>query len=154
MPLHVEGRYSFAAPIHRVWETLLDPAAISGCMPGRERFEQIGPDEFEVTLKVKIGPVSGEGTARVTLLDQQEPVRYRMRVHGGGGIGMIDGAGDIELAGSGGATMVTYRGDADVTGKVAAVGQRLLSASAKMMIGQFFKCMEGRLAAVEPRGAQ
>ncbi len=145
MPLHVEGQYTFAAPIHHVWDTLLDPEAIAGCMPGRERFEQVGPDEYEVTMKVKVGPISGEGSARVVLMDQHEPLRYRMRVHGGGGIGTIDGAGAIELVAQGEQTTVRYAGDAEVTGKVASVGQRLLSASAKMLIGQFFKCMDGKV---------
>jgi carbon monoxide dehydrogenase subunit G len=68
-----------------------------------------------------------------------------MSVDGGGAIGHIRGSGVMTLTADGNRTVVAYSGDADVTGKVASVGQRLLGVTARLMIGQFFKCMEGKI---------
>jgi carbon monoxide dehydrogenase subunit G len=143
--MHVDGTYTFKAPRQHVWDTLQSPAVISQCMPGCERFDEIGQDRYEATMKIGIGPIRGTYTGRIHLRDRQEPDQYTMEVDGGGGPGNVKGSGLLRLEERDGQTIVSYDGDAQVTGKVAAVGQRLLGASAKQLINQFFKCMERRL---------
>lgn len=144
--MHLEGTYTFAAPVQTVWDALLNPENISGCMPGRESFQQIGPHEYQAAMKVKIGPVSGAATGRVRLSELQPPSQYRMDVEGGGGVGHIIGGGVLTLREQGRATVVSYVGDAQVTGRVARVGQRLLGSVARTMINQFFRCMDSTIA--------
>ncbi|MFN8558265.1 MAG: carbon monoxide dehydrogenase subunit G [Dehalococcoidia bacterium] len=148
--MRLDGRHSFDAPLQQVWDTLLDPSAIAACIPGCDKFEQTGPDQYEVTMRLKIGAISGAATGRVRLLDQLPPHRYRMEVEGGGGPGQATGAGNMALSEEGGRTVVAYSGEVQVTGKAASVGQRLLGATAKLLIGQFFKCMESKVG----RGAR
>jgi carbon monoxide dehydrogenase subunit G len=143
--MHLDGTYTFKARRQQVWDTLQNPTTISQCMPGCERFEQIGEDRYEATMKIGIGPIRGTYTGRVHLRDRTEPERYVMEVEGGGGPGHMKGAGTLTLAEQDGQTVVSYDGDAQVTGKIASVGQRLLGVSAKQLIGQFFKCMERKL---------
>lgn len=143
--MRLEGNYTFDAPVQVVWNTLLNPDTIAACMPGKESFTQIGPDHYEAAMKIKVGPISGSATGRIKLLEQNEPHSYRMDVDGGGGIGHMAGGGTLTLIDRSGKTVVSYEGEAQVTGKVASVGQRLLGVSAKLMIGQFFKCMESKL---------
>lgn len=144
--MHLNGTYTFKAPLQTVWDTLLGPDTISQCMPGCEQFDQIGPDEYQATMKIGIGPVRGTMSGKIKLADQQPPTSYRMEVQGGGGPGHVTGSGLMTLKEDGGTVVVSYEGDAQVTGKVASVGQRLLTPVAKQMINQFFKCMESKIA--------
>ena len=50
----------------------------------------------------------------------------------------MKGEGLLKLAPAGEGTEVTYEGDVQVGGTIAAVGQRLIDATAKMMIKRFF----------------
>lgn len=145
--MHLDGTYTFNAPRQAVWDTLLNPEIIAQCMPGRESFTQVGPDEYEIGIKVKVGPISGSASGRLKLADQQPPDSYRMEVAGGGAIGNATGSGTIKLRAEGAKTVVAYDGELQVTGKVASVGQRLLGVVAKQMVNQFFKSMESKVPA-------
>ncbi len=143
--MHLTGDHTFDAPIQSVWDTLLDPDIIAACMPGKEKFEQIGPDYFEAAMRIKVGPINGSAVGRVRLAEQEPPRRYRMIVEGKGGIGNATGSGVLTLSEQAGKTVVAYDGDVQVTGRVASVGQRLMGMTAKVMINQFFKCMEDKV---------
>lgn len=145
--MHLDGAYTFEAARQRVWDALQDPDVIAGCMPGCERFEQIGEDRYEATMKIGIGPVRGTYSGRIFLRDRAEPERFVMEVEGGGSPGHMKGVGTLYLESRDGQTLVRYDGDAEVTGKIASVGQRLLGASAKQLINLFFKSMERQVAA-------
>jgi carbon monoxide dehydrogenase subunit G len=59
-------------------------------------------------------------------------------VEGSGKIGFVKGEGMLNLAGQAEGTKVAYEGEVQVGGTIAAVGQRLLDATAKMIIKKFF----------------
>jgi carbon monoxide dehydrogenase subunit G len=143
--MHLTGNHSFTAPLQTVWDTLLSPEVISQCMPGCEKFDQIGPDQYEATMRIGIGPIKGTYSGKIRLADQQPPSQYRMEVDGGGAPGHVTGGGAMVLREENGKVVVSYDGDAQVTGKIASVGQRLLTPIAKQMINQFFKCMESKI---------
>lgn len=145
--MHLNGSYTFKASRQQVWDSIQNPDVIAQCMPGCERFEPLGEDRYEASMKLGIGPIRGVYTGQIHLRDRDEPERYRMDVEGGGGPGSMKGGGLLELREENGETIVTYEGDAQVSGKIASVGQRLLSVSAKQLINQFFKCMERKLSA-------
>lgn len=152
--MHLDGSYTFKAPRELVWRTLQSPATIEACMPGCERFVEIGTDQYEATMKLGIGPIRGVYTGRITLRDREEPTQYQMDVEGGGAPGHMKGNGLIRLEERGDETVVTYVGDAHITGKIASVGQRLLGASAKQLVNQFFKCMDRNLLEGPVSGVQ
>lgn len=143
--MHLSGTYTFKAPRQRVWDTIQNPDVIAQCMPGCEKFEPLGEDRYEATMRLGVGPIKGTYTGRIFLADRTEPEQYRMDVEGGGGPGHMRGSGVIQLADDGESTVITYEGDAQVSGKIASVGQRLMGVTAKQLINQFFKCMERRL---------
>jgi carbon monoxide dehydrogenase subunit G len=58
----------------------------------------------------------------------------------------VKGEGRVTLTDEDGGTRVTIRGEAQVGGVVAAVGQRLLGAVARMLMEQFFSAFEAELA--------
>ena|SRR5437870_8949623 len=143
--MDVSGSHTFAAPRERVWNVLLDPDALRASLPSTKEFRQIGDDEYEATMSVGIGAMKGTYSGKVHVRDKEPPTRYRLLVEGSGRPGFIKGDGLIELEDKGDTTVVRYHGQAQVGGMIASVGQRLLQASAHLVIGQFFKAMERQL---------
>ena len=130
-----------------MWSAFLDPAVISTAIPGCEKLEAIGPDEYKAVMKVGVGPVKGTFEGKVRLLDQEPPHRYRMAVEGSGGPGFVRGEAVIELAEAEGGTRVSYNADVQVGGLIASVGQRMLGGVSRMMLDQFFGKMTEILTA-------
>jgi hypothetical protein len=145
--MKLEATYEIPAPRQKVWDAFLDPALLQQAIPGCERLEAIGPDEFKATLKVGVGAVKGTFEGKVKLSDKHPPDSYRMFVEGSGGPGFIRGDAAMTLADAGdGKTKISYTADVQVGGLIAGVGQRMLGGVAKMMGDQFFTRMTELLA--------
>ena len=57
--MDIFGSYTFDAPPDRVWDLLMDPAVLSSCIPGCDRFEPDGEDRYAVTLTVALAAITG-----------------------------------------------------------------------------------------------
>ena len=89
--MRVEVTHLLAYPRERVWNALLDPAVLARVMPGVEKFEQVGPDQFAVAMKLGVPAVRGNYTGSVQIADKQAPASYRLRGEGKGGPGWARG---------------------------------------------------------------
>lgn len=138
------GEHTFKAPRERVWKMLLDPAVLKASLPGCEKLEEVGPDEYTATMKIGVAMIKGTFTGKVKITDKQEPERYSMSVEGSGPQGQVSGVGTLELIDQGETTLVRYKGDANVRGTLARVGARVVQPAAKMIVGQFFEKMESQ----------
>lgn len=134
--MDVSGEYTFDAPQELVWEALQDPDVLSNAMPGGEGFAEVGENEFEGKLKIKVGPVQGKFTGNIKLTDIIAPESYHMKVEGKGAPGFVNAEGSLKLTGQGDQTHMVYEGSAQVGGRIASVGQRLMDSSAKSIIRQ------------------
>lgn len=151
--MQVEGKYTFQAPIERVWELLLDPEALAKCIPGCEKLEPTGDDQYEAIMKVGVGAIRGTYKGKVAVQDKQAPSQYTLVVEGSGSAGFVRGQATIRLEPQGDATLVSVVGESQVGGPVAGVGQRMLGGVAKMQLNSFFECMQKQLAARVEQGA-
>lgn len=129
------------APVDKVWKVLLDPNEIAGCIPGCEGLTPVGNDQYEAVMRVGVGAVRGTFRSKVSLKDITPTTSYRMSVEGQGNAGLVNGEGLISLAPEGAGTLITIDGDANIAGTIAAVGQRMLTGAARMMMNQFFGCI-------------
>ncbi len=142
--MELSGEHRFAAPRERVWDMMLDPDVLQDCLPGCEKLELVGPDEYTATMKIGVAMIKGTFQGRVKITDKQEPESYRMRVAGKGSQGEVSGEGSLSLVESGGETVVAYTGEANVRGTLARVGTRVMQPAARMIVGQFFECLDGK----------
>ncbi len=142
--MELTGDHTFSAPRERVWQFLLDPETLRQCLPGCEKLDEIGPDEYEATMKIGVAAIRGTYQGRVKISDKKEPDSYRMLVEGKGPAGQVSGEGRLELFDEGGQTRVHYQGTANVRGTLARVGARVMQPAAKMVVGQFFNCLAGK----------
>ena len=141
--MKIEGSYAFNAPRAKVWDVLLDPKVLAQCLPGCESLNELGPDQYEATMKVGIAAVKGSYKGKVAIKDKQPPSHYVLSGEGSGGPGFMQGDVAIDLEESNGQTILKYSADAKVGGLIASIGQRMLGGVAKMMVEQFFKKIEG-----------
>jgi uncharacterized protein len=146
----LQGTHRFAVGRQRLWEALLDPEILARTLPGCESLERTADNSFRGVLNVAIGPVKGRFQGSLDLADLDPPNGYRLEVKGQGPAGFLKGAGVLRLADAeGGGTELTYDLDAQVGGRLAAVGQRLLDSSARVVAQQG---LEGLAAQVEAAG--
>lgn len=146
--MELNANYTFAAPADRVWDLLMDPAALASCLPGCQVFEPDGEDRYRVVLTAGVGAISGTFEGTVTLADKVPGKSYRLLVDGRGRPGFVKGESSVTLAPDAEGVVVQVAGSLQVGGLVAQVGQRLVGATAKMMMDRFFGCMRQKLSAV------
>lgn len=140
--MEISGEHRFAAPREAVYRAMLDPVALQASMPGCEKFEEVGPSSYDLTIKVGIAAIKGTYSGNVKVADPVENASYRLVVQGSGKPGQVQGDAKLELSDDGPATVVRYTGDVKAQGAIARLGSRLLGGAAKLMIGQFMKNME------------
>ena len=139
--MKLEGAYDIPAPRTKVWDAFFDPKQLKKAIPGCEKLEAVGPDEYKATMKVGVGGVKGTFEGKVKLTDEQPPDSYKMAVEGTGGPGFIRGETIITLTDHDGGTRVSYTADVQVGGLIASVGQRMLGGVSRMMADKFFNRM-------------
>jgi len=140
--MELTGEHTFSAPRQKVWDLLLDPAVLKESLPGCEKLDVIGPDEYAATMKIGVAMIRGTFTGKVKITDKNEPSSYSMSVEGAGPQGQVSGVGSLELIDQGEKTLVRYKGDANIRGTLARVGARVVQPAAKMIVGQFFDRIE------------
>ena len=144
--MKLSGAYRFDVPRERLWQTLMDTAAVGACIPGVSAFTPLGDDRYEIELSVRVGIVSGSYRGRLAITDVVEPESYRMTVEGSGARTEIRGSGSLALSDDGEGTELSFEGDVQVTGVLARVGQRLMGTVAKTQIDRFFECLRAKAA--------
>ena len=151
--MKIDGRYLFQGAVEQVWDLLTDPRALQHCTPGCKKLEQVGNDEYRATLEIGVGPIRGSYEGKICMTEKEAPRRYKLLVEGSAAVGFVRGEGILTFEKQeNGETVIIVNGDATVGGLVAGVGQRLMEGVAKQTMGQFFKCMQGQLAARQSGG--
>jgi carbon monoxide dehydrogenase subunit G len=98
---------------------------------------------YNMKMKVALAALSGDFIGKVAMEDLVPPASYRLRVEGAGRIGFLNGQGELRLSSvDAGSTLVTYQGEVHTGGTIAAVGQRLVDSTARMMIRRFFERLD------------
>ncbi|MDE2686711.1 MAG: carbon monoxide dehydrogenase subunit G [Chloroflexota bacterium] len=143
--MKVEGAFTIDAERERVWDMLMTPETLAGCIPGCESFEPVDEDTYNIAMRVGVAAVRGNYTGSVTIADKQHRESYRMVVQGRGRGGSVRGEGVLTLSDIDGGTQVSVVGDAQVTGVVARVGQRLMGNASRMLMNQFFNCLKSKI---------
>jgi uncharacterized protein len=137
--LKIAGTYTLPFEQEKAYRSLQDPALLAKCMPGVESLEQVGDAQYAMKMKMVMATVSGSFDGKVTVADPHPFTEFRLIVEGSGKIGFMKGDGRLHLKPAGDGTEVAYEGDVNVGGTIAAVGQRLIDTTAKMIIKKFFE---------------
>lgn len=143
--LHIHYQHEFPLQRETVWEHLQDEAVLRKTLPGCRQFERIDEHTFDAELGLNIGPVKGTFTGEVRLSEQERPDSYRLLLKGKGQPGEVNADARITLKENNGETVVSCDADVQVTGVLAAVGQRVMGSVAKLILGRFFKAVASEM---------
>jgi hypothetical protein len=148
MAMTMTGEVPLPASRATVWAKLNDPEVLKACIPGCEQLEMISDTEFQAIATIKVGPVKARWKGKVKLSDLDPPNSYRISGEGEGGVaGFAKGGAKVALADKDGGTLLTYDVEAQIGGKLAQLGQRLISGAAKKTADDFFQKFAGAVAA-------
>lgn len=137
--LSAQGEIVLPAPPEAVFAVLLDPVALAQVVPGCNALDQVGPNRYRADVTVGIGMIKARYAAEIALSDIEAPHRLRLAGSGLSSMGAAKGSGLVTLQPQGGGTLLRYDYEAEVSGKVAAVGGRMLEGAAKIVLKQLFE---------------
>ena len=137
--MNIQGTCTIVAPPERVFESLIDPAVLQRVIPGCEKMEKTGEDEYNAHLKIGIASVQGNYVGKVRLSEKEPPRKFTLHLEGKGAPGFVKGSSVIELKAEGPETKLTYTANVQVGGLIAAVGSRMIEAAAKKLAAEFFE---------------
>ena len=144
--MDMEGSRALAVTQQQAWDALNDPEVLKTCIPGCEKIDKTGDNQYVVVVAVKIGPVQAKFNGKLTLSDVNAPASYTIAFDGqGGAAGFGKGSSDVSLQAEGQSTRLRYTANAQVGGKMAQIGSRLIDATARKMTEDFFKALEAQL---------
>ena|SRR5687767_7280901 len=143
--MDITGTYAFNAPPERVWNLLMDPAALAGCIPGCEQLTPAGEDRYQARLNVSLAAITGTYEGTVIISDKKPFDSYSLTVEGQGKPGVVKGTVQIALRPSGDGTEVSVVGAVQTGGVIARLGQRLIGGVSKMMQDRFFACLASKV---------
>jgi len=143
--LAARGEIVLLAPPEAVFAVLLDPAALARVIPGCHALDLVAPNHYRADVTVGIGMIKARYAAEVQLSEIEVPHRLRLAGSGLSSLGAAKGSGLVSLEAIEGGTLLRYDYEAEVSGKVAAVGGRMLEGAAKIVLRQLFESL-GRQA--------
>jgi len=141
--LELADEITIPAPRAQVYDALNDIAILKACIPGCEALERESETELVAKVTLKVGPVKARFSGRVTLDPSQAPDAFSLFGEGDGGIaGFAKGGADVELVDDGETTILRYKAKAETGGKLAQLGGRLITSTAKKLSKAFFEKFE------------
>lgn len=148
--MKISQSFSVSKPLSVVWALFENIPLVAPCMPGAELTEDKGNGVYAGRLGIKLGPFNAyfDGEAVVT----QDSTTHSGHVEGKG----VDKRGgsrsklllDYRMDETDGVTLVTIDADLQLSGPIAQFGRTgIINETAAILIGQFVKNVEARLAA-------
>ena len=141
--MDITGEIRLPATRQEVWDLLNDPAILQRCIPGCTAIEKRNPTEFFANITAKVGPVTSSFSTQLTIDDLHPPESYTLTGKGQGkSTSMAKGSVKMLLLTEGNETCLQYTSTIKISGKLAQVGSRLMTTTAKKWIEKFFIALE------------
>jgi uncharacterized protein len=150
--MDMQGSRALAVTRQQAWEALNNPEVLRACIPGCDKFEPAGENQYAIGVAVKIGPVAAKFAGKINLSDIKPPESYTIGFDGqGGAAGFGKGNSAVTLTPQGTGCELAYTVHAQVGGKIAQVGQRLIDGVAKSMAEDFFRRFDEEMQRQHPQ---
>ena len=146
--MKLECSIDIAAPATAVWELLVDPSALAGCVPGVSDVRQVDDRTFEGGIRASIGPLDGDFAFRSVLARTEFPDHLVVELDGTDSVTHSRVTAHVEAnltAPVPTTTTLRYAATVTTRGRLAIVGEMVLRATAGAMIGQVTRCLRSRL---------
>ena len=128
-----------------VWQTLLDPKHLAAIIPGCKNLEMVGENAYRADVNIAVGPIGGVFRAEILLSDLDPPRSVTLSGGLAGPLGSSAGSGKVKLTQEENGTRIDYTYSVEVSGRVAAIGGRMLDGASQILINQFFRQLIARI---------
>jgi carbon monoxide dehydrogenase subunit G len=146
--MQLEHEVAVEAPLEQVWAFFKDVPAVASCMPGVERIEAIGPDQYVGAVRLKVGPLGFTLTGnlvRQAIDDANRTATLGIAAEDRRLASTLSATLRLSLASEGETTRVRLETDANVVGKIGQFGQGVIKLAADGVMKQFAGCVRERL---------
>lgn len=153
--MKITQQFHVGQKMDAVWDAFQDIPSVAQCLPGASLTGQEGSDTYTGVVSVKLGPMTPTFEGRATV--STDPSSHT---------GTISGVGSDRRGGSRGQVVVVYRlsedpdaggtrvaieADVTLSGAAAQFGRTsVLNDISARLIGEFSRCLEGKLSAGTP----
>jgi carbon monoxide dehydrogenase subunit G len=148
--MRFEHRVTIPAPRDKVWQFLMQVPEVGRCVPGVTEVKPLSGDDYEGTMKVRIGPVALQLQGKLSIIERDEA---------GGRATMSAQAADRRAGGAVNARMqmqlepkgssetdLVVTTDANVLGKLGEFGQPLIRKKANQTMDEFARNVKTAIA--------
>ena len=145
-------RWRSRPPLSRVWDLLLDPKIMAGCVPGTQSVEVISDVEYLAEIKVKISFIAARFKIKTRIVESRPP--DYLRIEGTGEDSSVASSmkqtSELFLTDLGdGTTEIRIKAKADVMGRLGSFGLSVMKTKADRMWDEF----GSNFSAIAVRGA-
>ena len=143
-PLKAQGAVRLQVLPEDIFAVLLDPERLKNVIPGCESIHKktiANGIQFDCIAVVRIGIAKARFAAKVELTNVQSPNSFTLGGEGRGPLGMALGMGQVDLTKDGIVTVLKYDYQAQVSGRLAAIGSRLLEGAIRLVLDQLFRAL-------------
>src|SRR5919199_4881763 len=144
----IESSFPVKAPPQKVWDFLVDPTQMVGCVPGCSKVEQVSENTYRATMSVKVAYISFSATTEVSITRLDPPHELESVARGedkrlGSNVQI---AATLRLTPQqDGGTEVAYRADVSLWGKLGTLGEPIFRQKATQMGREFAQCVQRKL---------
>src|SRR5215218_1207239 len=145
-----ENTFEVDAPIDEVYAAMLDVERVAPCVPGAEVLDKTGDDNYQVAIKVRVGPISMTYKGNVEIVERDEASHravMRARARETRGQGTADARVTMSLAEDGERhTKGTMHADVQLAGRAAAMGRGVIQDVSAKIVSTFSDNLEAMLS--------
>ncbi|MDJ0349061.1 SRPBCC family protein [Cryobacterium sp. PH29-G1] len=138
--MQLDSTFTVIAPVDTVWNTLMDFERVASCVPGAQILNKLSEDNYQVGMKVKLGPVTMQYRGQMNV-DERDAEAHRAVFSGKAqetrGQGTAQATVTLVLVETDGVTRGTVSADLSLSGKAAAMGKGVISSVTEQMMGLF-----------------
>jgi carbon monoxide dehydrogenase subunit G len=149
----LEDSFVVEAPRERVWAFLTDPARIAPCIPGCESIAVAGPDRYQATVRVEVGPIKARFNLEVVVEEQTPPERVLSTTRGEEGTraSVLTARNRLVLRALGESrTEISYSSEVSLVGRLGKFGLGVMKKKAQELGGRFAENVRSAIEAPEP----
>ena len=143
-------RAVIAAAREPLWDFLMDGPKVAQSLPGVEKVEQLDPDTYQGTLKIRVGPISINLQGKI-IVEQRDRDSWRATLRADASDRMAAGAVKAkttmelkELSPT--ETEMSVDTDVSIMGKIGEFGQPIIRKKADAMLKEFVENIKKQLA--------
>jgi carbon monoxide dehydrogenase subunit G len=137
--VELKHRFNVPASVDQTWAVFTDIRTVAGCFPGAV-IDSVTEDEFEGSVKIKMGPITMQYKGAGRIVERDEPGRrIVIRAHGKDkrGQGTAEATITTLLEADAEGTLVDVTTELAITGKPAQFGRGVMQDVSDKFLGQF-----------------